>query len=107
MRVTIDIDGNAFKCVRAFFVLKYYFGKVLIRVSSSGRGWHIVAFTPITDFSVILLIRRVLGDDLVRIKFDEERLLKPKQILFTKKGKNWAGEWYEDIERVFQFKIKC
>jgi len=105
MRVTIDIDGNAFRCVRAFFWLKYLFEKVFIR-RSAFRGWHIVAFTKIKDFSVILLVRRVLGDDVTRIEFDEERLMKPKQVLWTCKDGRYAGEWWEDIERVFDFKVR-
>jgi len=100
VRVTVDIDGGVLNLLKAFFTMKYYFGNCYVRRSPSGRGWHLMSFTPIKDFDKILQIRRALGDDEARIHFDEKRLKKPKQVLWTVKDGNAAGEWWDDVERV-------
>jgi len=97
MRITVDLD-----CPSQFQLLKTYFnmrqmGIVEIAESSGGKGYHLIVSGLPLPFTKTLDIRLWLGDDAQRVKFDMQHLSqsKPKQILFTKKGKKhirWIDE---------------
>jgi len=99
MRVTVDLDGPGVERFRrAFWTLYRETGKVPeVRVSSGGKGFHlIVRGLPIT-FEESLRIRGLAGDDPMRMRFDRESWsegwCKPRQILWGKKiWKDGRGE---------------
>jgi len=88
MRVTVDLDSpSELKLLATYFNMKGLNGNINVRRSAGGEGYHlIVRGLPIT-FETSLLLRRLFGDDQVRISFDEEDSEKPKQVLYRKKGK--------------------
>ena len=94
MRVTIDMDSpGELRKLATYFNLKHICGVDEIRVSASGRGLHLFKRgLPIT-YEDSLLIREMLGDDPMRLRFDEEKNQKPKQILWCAKVIN--GERHE------------
>ena len=72
-------------------------GIVEVAESSGGKGYHLIVSGLPISFQQAIEIRRWLGDDQQRIKFDlqHKNQSKPKQILFTKKGKKrikWLTE---------------
>ena len=72
--------------------------------SADGGGYHIIAYGLPISFETSLMLRKMLGDDLSRTKFDEDSyhldLGKPLQILYTKKGK-------KPIERMDEGNLLC
>jgi len=88
MRVTIDLDErNEEKLLKiiAYFVKNF---KVFpeVRISSSGRGYHVVVRGLNISFEESIRLRKKLGDDAKRIEFDLKTKFKPKQILFREKN---------------------
>ena len=93
MRATIDMDKpTRRKAMAVIAVLKLMGGQVFVR-KSANRGIHLKAHGLRIPFGVSLLLRYLLGDDRMRIKFDICRTKKPKAILFTVKDGKRAGEW--------------
>ena len=72
--------------------------------SAYGCGYHVIAYGLPISFETSLMLRKMLGDDLGRIKFDEDSyrldLGKPLQILYTKKGE-------KSIERMDELNLLC
>ena len=94
MRITIDMDRpSRMKAMAVIAVLKLIGGKVFVRRSANGKI-HIKSHGHRIPFKLSLLLRYLLGDDRMRIKFDRQRLAKPKAILFTVKDGKRAGDWY-------------
>lgn len=98
MRVTVDVDFDKLKAVRAFYNLKYALGNCQIR-SSSRRGWHLRSFGA-KDWKTVMTLRMLAGDDEARLKFDEVFVWKPKQVLWTSKEGRFSSEWHDDIWEV-------
>jgi len=87
MRVTIDLDTkNQLTLLKTLFNLAYFTGKrtVDILVEETRKGYHLTAYTPL-DFDSVIFLRKLLGDDPVRIKLDEKRKFKVKNVLWTVK----------------------
>lgn len=87
MRVTIDIDER--DLVRLGKIIAFFrknYGIIPeVRVSSSGRGFHVIAYGLDISYEESLKIRKMLGDDANRVMLDES-ILKPKQVLFSVKN---------------------
>lgn len=73
-------------------ILKLTGGQVFVR-RSANRKIHLKVHGLRIPFGVSLLLRYLLRDDKMRIKFDLQRLAKPKQLLFTVKDGKRTGEW--------------
>ena len=93
MRCTVDLDTlNQFKFLRAYLYLKRLSKRMEVWLSSSGGGYHVVGYGLRLDQQGAIELRRLLGDDLNRIRFDEETLTKPlgrrkpMQVLYDKRG---------------------
>ncbi|MCD6148449.1 hypothetical protein J7J18_03695 [bacterium] len=104
MRVTIDIDGKGvlakWKVALDFLVLKVLSrGNAYVRRSANNK-FHLKAHGLPISFRTSLLIRALLGDDKMRIKFDLERKKKPKQILWSWKDGKYAGRWSKCLRSV-------
>ncbi len=102
MRITIDLDNPDNLKIQMCYYNLWCITKInpLIRLSASGKGVHLKVHGVLEGEVVVNDIRRMLGDDSVRIKFDEERIAKPKQVLWTVKNSNKAGVWTDDIDLV-------
>jgi len=97
LRITVDVDGDVMKLIRAYYNLRYIAGRVYVRRSASGRGWHLKAHGLNVDFGKSLIIRMLLGDDEMRVRLDEARVKKPKNVLWTNKKGSYSTEWCEDL----------
>ncbi len=102
MRITIDLDNpNNLTIQKCYYNLWYTTNiKPQIRLSASKKGVHIKVHGVIKKEDIINNIRKTLGDDTIRVKFDEERIAKPKQVLWTIKNGKKAGEWTYDIDTI-------
>lgn len=61
---------------------------VEVRKSPSGRGYHVIAWSDRGLFERELnLLRRIAGDDLLRIYLDEYKTGRMTEVLFTIKDK--------------------
>ena len=86
MRVTLDIDHhNELRRLMQYFNMKHICGVDEIRVSSSGRGLHLIKRGLNISYEDSLKIRDMLGECENRLKFDEEKNHKMKQILWRSK----------------------
>jgi len=93
MRVTIDMDKpSRMKAMAVIAMLKLTGGRVFVRRSAGGKI-HLKVHGLRIPFGISLLLRYLLGDDRMRIRFDLRRQMKPKQILFTVKDGKRAGRW--------------
>jgi len=87
MRLTIDLDEpSQFQLLKTYFNLKRL-GLEMEIETSARKGWHFIIYGIPLSQEQVLELRRLHGDDLNRILFDEKPYPKPKQILWTKKGK--------------------
>lgn len=115
--ISLDFDSpNDPRMVKAVkYLLEKYHERVMVRKSSSGRGWHIRVFPILSPKDGILTevhtdehgpdmeleIRKMLGDCHGRCIADGARVrcgLKSSRLFFVKTGKraeNWvsADEW--------------
>lgn len=109
MRTTLDLDEpTEIEIIRKWQeLMNHGDGRVFGRVSSSGEGVHLKVH-GCTETEAAHL-REYLGDDPDRRRFDRDSTLKPKQILFTSKpGKEGAGEWRRDRDRVLaEYRRRC
>jgi hypothetical protein len=102
MRLTIDLDKPLkLEIVTAWKSLEKY-GQPEGRVSSSGTGVHLKVHGVDMTHDETIPIRLAMGDDKFRAKHDTESKAKPRQMTFTRKGGNVAGEWQNSLERVLQ-----
>lgn len=107
-RVTIDIDPYdprwRFRALRAAYELQSAADEVEVRISSSGKGIHIIGwFDERLDDDAKFRMRRHLTDDPNRIQMDKsrERHGHVKQVLWSwKSGKGSADGDFERIEDV-------
>lgn len=100
MRLTLDLDNMSEKRVRAKAVMcKLMFpdSEVKYRMSSSGKGGHVVVHDCGMEWEEICWTRLWLGDHARRISMDCQRKGRnyPIQVLFSAKSgkKQKAGEW--------------
>jgi len=107
MRLTLDLDGMKKHWRRGFSNRKLN-GKIRLvkllfpdkgveaRVSSGGKGFHIIVHDAGDDFYELLRMRKWLGDDIRRVMMDEARFKKnmQTQVLFWKKGERTAKVIY-------------
>lgn len=102
MRITIDLDEPDNLKIQMCYYNLWYITKIKpqIRLSASGKGVHLKVHGVNEGELVVNDIRRLLGDDTIRVKFDEERIAKPKQVLWTIKGGKRAGEWVDDVDLI-------
>ena len=104
MRVTIDIDGRSrkdrLKLIMAYYNLKYLGGRVYVRYSAR-KGFHLKAHGFRVPFEKTIPLRLYLGDDPIRASL-ESKPKKSKNVLWTVKGGDEAGEWHEDIWEILQ-----
>lgn len=102
MRLTIDLDNPSnLDIQRCYYNIKYITKKEPeIRLSASGRGVHIKVHGLVVKDDELIILRETFNDDPVRIKYDQERVAKPKQVLWTVKNKKRAGEWDTDIDSI-------
>ncbi len=85
MRVTVDLDyPSRLKLLKAYYNMRQI-GDVEINRSAGGKGFHLVAYQLPITFEQSIELRRLYGDDPIRIDFDERYHLKPKQVLYTVK----------------------
>ena len=97
MRVTLDFDDlNEFRFLKAYLYLRHLAKRVEAWISSSGGGRHVVGYGLRLDQRGAIELRRLLGDDPNRVRFDEETLFKPlgrrkpMQVLYDRRGKGRA-----------------
>jgi len=104
MRVTLDIDGTGFyskmKVTVAWITLRCLSRGNQYGRRSAGGKFHLKAHGLKISFRTSIVIRLILGDDKMRIRFDLRRQLKPKQSLWTKKDGKMAGEWRRSLLEV-------
>jgi len=86
LRVTLDLDApTELGLLKAFYNLQR-FGEVELRESSGGHGgYHMICRGLPISYEDSLRIRETLGDDSMRLRFDEEKNHKPKSILWRAK----------------------
>ena len=110
---SISLDFDKINDPRMLRAVRYLFDKyehrVMMRKSSSGRGWHIRVFPLVManagriepyDYDehcpeIELEIRKMLGDCIGRCIADEARVktgLKSSRLFFVKSGKQ-VGKW--------------
>lgn len=104
MRITLDYDGDGFltkmKATCAWLFLKAVSRGAQYGRKSSDSGIHLKAHGLPIKFRTVLMIRLLLFEDKRRVKFDVQRLKKPKQLLFSHKGGKSAGEWKQSLVEV-------
>jgi hypothetical protein len=105
MRLTLDFDDKGFtgkfRVTVAWLTLKILSRNRQYVRKSANRGWHIKAH-GLRYFKLIILLRLLLGDDKMRVKFDLIRQCKPKQILWTHKDKKPSGKWSKNLTEVIR-----
>lgn len=102
MRLTIDLDNPSNLSIQKCYYNLWNITKIQpqLRISSSKKGVHLKVHGLINNEELITSIRKTLGDDEVRVKFDTERIAKPKQVLWTVKDGKKSGEWTHDIDLI-------
>jgi len=94
VRLTLDLDeGGWLRCWILWSWFNSIYGKCYWRYSAT-RGYHLKVH-GLTEEEAEKW--RQIFDDPVRLKLDDKRLKKPKQILWTCKGGKWAGEWRDSL----------
>jgi hypothetical protein len=86
-------EGGWLRCWILWSWLNAIYGKCYWRRSAK-RGYHIRVH-GLSEKEVKWW--REVFDDPVRLRLDDERLKKPKQILWTCKDGDWAGEWRDSL----------
>lgn len=100
-KVTVDLDdADPFDAVRAWSELERA-GCVDIeaRVSSGGEGFHVRGFVDadLLDAADVEALRYRAGDHPRRTYMDRTHVLKPTNVVFTRKGDREAGPWRSDV----------
>jgi len=107
MRVTLDYDGKGFitkwRFSISWLILKFISRKAQYGRRSANGKFHLKCHGLKISFKQSLVIRIVLGDDRMRIKFDISRLKKPKQCLFSGKGELHASKWTQSLKEVLMY----
>lgn len=98
MRATIDLDQPTETRLTIMWYRLSHHGQPEGRVSKSGMGIHLKVHGQEPD--EVEMIRRLCGDDRRRIAIDNRARLKPKQILFSRRGGDYAGEWTKSLDRL-------
>jgi len=114
MRLTLDWDNISKKeMVKRLELVKNFFpfNDIEVYLSASGKGFHVIVYNASNDFDEILFFRRIFGDDLKRVKYDEIKhkisKLVPTQILFDKKKGKYAKLIYKrSLKDKVRFYIK-
>lgn len=99
-RITLDWDRicRGKLCRRMKLVNKIFWDKrVVVRVSSGGKGYHVIVYGVDLNFMDVISLRHFLGDDLRRLMIDEYRKKKncQTQVLFSEKRGRRARTIYE------------
>lgn len=88
MRVTIDVDNpHNLNALCSYLKAKYYLGKIEIKESKSGYGFHLIQRGLNIKPEATLILRSIIGDDKVRLLLDSIHSGKPRQVLFNEKHK--------------------
>ena len=86
MRIGLDLDKpSQLRLLMSYFNLKHLFGRVHVERSPTGKGYHLLVTGLPPDRELNYVIRCWLKDDPNRIRFDQETVHKPKEILFQVK----------------------
>lgn len=95
--VSVDLDdADPFDLWRAWRTLEDAGGEDLeARVSSGGEGLHVRAWfdAEAVDVEDAERLRLSAGDHARRTQMDRTHVLKPSNVLFTRKGDREAGPW--------------
>lgn len=92
-RIGIDLDNpSQLKLLIVYYNSHYFFPNVPIEVKETSRGYHIRIWKQHT-VKTNLDVRRNLQDDIGRLSFDENRIVKPElnswiDTIFMAKWKN-------------------
>lgn len=102
MRLTIDLDNPTNLDIQKCYYNLQYITKLKpqIRLSASGNGVHIKVHGLKISKEDLEILRETLRDDKIRIKYDRERVAKPKQVLWTVKNGKKASDWTYDIDSI-------
>jgi hypothetical protein len=105
MRLTLDFDDKGFtgkfRVTVAWLTLKVLSRNRQYARKSANKGWHLKAH-GLRHFRLIILLRLLLGEDRMRVKFDLVRQRKPKQILWSHKDGKSAGKWSKNLMEVIR-----
>lgn len=72
-RITVDIDNkNQFNILKTLFNTQYYFPNQKIEVLETRKGYHLRIYIQ-HRLNQNFIVRHALGDDSIRIGFDEDR----------------------------------
>lgn len=100
----MDVDAHGdweLRAIRAWYALERCCEKTDVRISSSGRGLHLIGWTTDDlDLDDRLRIRRWLADDQNRVRMDAERggIGHTTDVLWSaKSGSGEADEDYTDL----------
>ena len=71
-RISIDLDSKArFRLLKTYFNLQYLFRGKPVIVEETRHGYHVKVVDVDRTIQQNLMVRRGLGDDPLRIKYDE------------------------------------
>lgn len=109
-RLTVDLDTrNRLKLFQAYFNAKHLFPEARIQTFTTGKGYHLRVFQPNLTVEENLAVRRCLGDDYGKLRFDELRLRAKKVWVLGKDG-IWRLEVDEGLidwtDTAFQHKYR-
>lgn len=101
-RVTLDLDSvdeSPIQAIRAYHALQRAAEEVEVRISSGGRGLHLIGyFTERLDETAKERLRRSLGDDAKRLELDNLRgSAATSQVLWTEKDGRTVDTDFGDV----------
>lgn len=96
--VKVDLDRpTLYEVTRAWHMLGKDAAEIVGRVSSGQNGVHLRALLRCTPEEE-RLYRAMVGDDTLRLHWDEEHDEKPTSILFNTKFGGEATEWFQTLD---------
>jgi len=101
MRLTIDLDyPTVFKITKTWLNVERVCTDVKGRLSSSKEGVHIEGWGIETDDPRAIKLRRIYGDDPIRIELDISRYWRVSQVLYDEKDGKQAGNWTDNVDHL-------
>lgn len=103
--ITIDLDKpTVAEITYAWRYVKWYGGDGPYgRISSGKDGIHIKSDWEIPeDTGIEAYHRRKAGDDPYRIRGDKWNDIESNQVLYDRKGADWAGPWCNDLNTLLK-----
>lgn len=105
--VSVDLDSPSLQQIEESWHRVALFGRPKGRVSSGGKGVHIVNRLVLPEYvHVNEHIRRFCGDDSFRIKGDKIDVLHANQVLYDSKNVLKAGEWTDSLAQLIAEYLK-